>query len=603
MLAVLMSIGAAAADGGSMQIGFGRDRSVTFLSIKDKGTGGSALYLPETTMGTYKECRITEMNIDLGEPTGKDSVRVFITRALDEAPLYEQRYTAAKSGWNTIVLDTPFEIDGSALYIGYEVTGQYYLLYRNSFVDGEEWIRQDEEGWKKYDGIYTASFYATVEGDKLPRNNIRIGNIKMPAYAVTGEPLDINGSFTNLGLDDVSQLTFACAIDGQPAGEAVVDVNKTEYTGSGTFQFSGFGIGTSGEKSVSITVSAVNGQDDCDPSDNTAATRKVTVVDNFVKRNVLLEVFSTEKCTTCPSQHQIIASTFKDVEDIIEVGHHAGYYEDKLTIPDSKEYEWFYGTGRLYAPAVMFDRTSFSDNLPDFYTGESPLTGFNSTLLISAYNEALNVPAFADVDISSKLDRGNRKLDLTVSGKQLIPLTRTDSIRLFVYLTEDSIYSETQAGASEGFYHRYVIRRNLTGTWGDEVNVEDGFSKSFSTDIPDDWNLDLTRAVAFVGYYTPDDPCGCDVLNSAETRIADDGSSGIEIIDTDRQETGIMFDGDNIIVPGGYDMLSVFDMSGTCVMRRTQGGTFTQVSQLAEGIYAVKVCTPGKTRTLKLCIK
>ena len=151
MLAVLTSIGAAAADNESMQIGFGKDRSVTFLSVKDRGTGGSALYLPEATMGTYKECRITEMHIDLGEPTGKDSVRVFITRSLDEAPLYEQHYTAAKSGWNTIVLDTPFEIDGSALYIGYEVTGQYYLLYRNSFVDGEEWIRQDEEGWKKYD--------------------------------------------------------------------------------------------------------------------------------------------------------------------------------------------------------------------------------------------------------------------------------------------------------------------------------------------------------------------------------------------------------------------------------------------------------------------
>ena len=603
MLAVLTSIGAAAADSESMQIGFGKDRSVTFLSVKDRGTGGSALYLPEATMGTYKECRITEMHIDLGEPTGKDSVRVFITRSLDEAPLYEQHYTAAKSGWNTIVLDTPFEIDGSALYIGYEVTGQYYLLYRNSFVDGEEWIRQDEEGWKKYDGIYTASFYATVEGDNLPKNNIRIGNIKMPAYAVTGEPLDISGSFINLGLDDVNQLTFTCSIDGQPAGETVVDVNKTAYTGSGTFKFSGFGMDTSGDKSVSITVSAVNGQDDCDPSDNTSATRKVTVVDNFVKRNILFEVFSTEKCTSCPSQHQVIASTFKDMTDIIEVGHHAGYYEDKFTIPDSKEYEWFYGNGRLYAPAVMFDRTSFGENLPDFFTGESPLTSFNSTLLVSAYNEALNVPAFADVDISCKLDSDNRKLDLTVSGKQLIPLTRTDDVRLFVYLTEDSIYTETQAGASEGFYQRYVIRQNLTGTWGDEINVEEGFSKTFSTDIPDDCNIDMTHAVAFMGYYTPDDPCGCNVLNSAEYKIADSESSGIEIIDTDRQETEIMFDGDNIIVPGGYDELSVLDMSGACIMRRANGSTFTQVSHLAGGIYIVKVCASGKTNTLKLRIK
>lgn len=174
---------------------------------------------------------------------------------------------------------------------------------------------------------------------------------------------------------------------------------------------------------------------------------------------------------------------------------------------------------------------------------------------------------------------------------------------MFVYLTEDSIYTETQAGASEGFYQRYVIRQNLTGTWGDEINVEEGFSKTFSTDIPDDCNIDMTHAVAFVGYYTPDDPCGCNVLNSAEYKITDSESSGIEIIDTDKQETGIMFDGDNIIVPGGYDELSVLDMSGACIMRRANGSTFTQVSHLAGGIYVVKVCASGKTNTLKLRIK
>ena len=64
-----------------------------------------------------------------------------------------------------------------------------------------------------------------------------------------------------------------------------------------------------------------------------------------------------------------------------------------------------------------------------------------------------------------------------------------------------------------------------------------------------------------------------------------------------------MFDGDNIIVPGGYDELSVLDMSGACIMSRAHGGTFTQVSHLAGGIYIVKVCALGKTSTRKLRIK
>lgn len=602
LLAVLMSIGAYA-EGESMQLGFGKDRSVTFLQVDNRGTGGSALYMPQTTMGMYTGCMITEMHIDLGEPTGKDSVKVFITRSLDEAPLYEQRYTAEKAGWNTIKLDTPFEIDGSAIFIGYEVTGQYYLLYRNSLTDGEEWIWQNDEGWKEYTDIYTASFYATVEGDNLPKNNIRLGKIQMPGYAVTGEPLNFSGSFVNLGLDNVNQLTFSCTVDGQPAGETMVDVDKTSYQGSGKFSFSGFGLNSSGDKNVKIEVTAVNGQPDADPTDNSAAARKVTVVDNFVKRNILFEVFSTEKCTSCPGQHQIIASAYEDVPDIIEVGHHAGFYDDKFTIPESKEYEWFYGNGRLYAPAVMYDRTSFSDNLPDFYTGECPVTGFNMSLLLSAYNEAISAPAFADIEISHNLNRDSRKLDLTVSGKQLMPLTRNDSLRLFVYLTEDSIYSETQAGSTEGFYHRYVIRQSLTGTWGDEIDIENGFSKNFSVDIPADWNINNVDAVAFVGYYTPDNVCGCNVLNTTRIRITDNGPTGIGIVEAGKNTLKISYDGSNIIIPGGYDRLSIFNASGTCLMNSTSGGTFTSTGNLPEGIYIVKATVADKSKTVKLCIK
>lgn len=602
LLAVLMSV-VVYADVESMQLGFGKDRSVTFLQVGNRGTGGSALFMPETTMGMYAGCMITEMHIDLGEPSGKDSVKVFITRSLNEAPLYEQSYTATKAGWNTVKLNTPFEIDGSALFIGYEVTGQYYLLYRNALIDGEEWIMQNGEDWKEYTDIYTASFYATVEGDNLPKNNIRLGNIQMPSYAVTDEPLNFSGNFVNLGLDDVSQLTFTCLVNGQKTDETVVNVDKTTYQSKGNFSFSGFGISSSGDKEVKIEVSAVNGQPDLDPSDNASATRKVTVVDKFVKRNVLFEVFSTEKCTSCPGQHEIIASAYEDVPDIIEVGHHAGFYEDKFTIPESKAYEWFYGNSRLYAPAVMYDRTSFSDNIPDYYTGECPVTGFNLSLLLAAYDEAISASAFADVKISHKLDRYNRRLDLTVSGKELMPLTRNDSIRLFLYLTEDSIYSDTQAGASEGFYHRYVIRRSLTGTWGDDIDIESGFSKDFTIEIPSDWDIDKVDAVAFVGYYTPDDVCGCNVLNTTRIRITSDESTGIEIIEAGKETPKIMFDGANIIIPGGYDSLSIFNTAGTCLMNSTSGGTYTPIGNLPEGVYIAKTTVSGRSKTVKFCIR
>ena len=593
----------AAADGAEfMEIGYGKNRSVAYMQVENRGTGGSAIHLTDNAAAMYAGCKITEIAVDLGEPTGKDSVRVFITRALDGQPLYEQRYTAQERGWNTVVLDTPFELDGSAVYIGYEVTGQYYLLYRNAYADCEEWIRQGTEGWKQYTDIYTASFYATVTGANLPRNNIRLGNVSMPDYAVKGEPLHVSGQFVNLGLDAVGSLTFTCYADGQPAGEQTVSVDSVAYKESGTFDFSGFGFASSGARHVAITVSAVNGQPDRDPSDNGTQERKVTVIDKFVKRNTLMEVFSTERCSTCPGQHEIIASTFSGVPGIIEVGHHAGFYYDKFTIDESTAYECFYGDGRTYAPAIMFDRTEFSDNLPQYYTGGSPLTAFNSSLLLSAYAEATAVPAFASIEVSPKFDYGERKLSLTVSGRQLLPTEEGKKTMLNVYVTEDSIYSDTQAGAAEGFHHRYVIRRSLTGTWGEEVDVEGGFSATFTAEIPEEWNIGMLRAVAFVAYDDPTDVCGRNVLNSVEARIAGGTPSGIGAEGVDGGVQAPAFDGTNLVTPGGFDTMSVFDATGTCRMRSTAGGTFTSLESLPKGLYIVRINTGGNRHTMKIII-
>ena len=44
LLAVLMSV-VVYADVESMQLGFGKDRSVTFLQVENRGTGGSALFM------------------------------------------------------------------------------------------------------------------------------------------------------------------------------------------------------------------------------------------------------------------------------------------------------------------------------------------------------------------------------------------------------------------------------------------------------------------------------------------------------------------------------------------------------------------------------
>ena len=588
------------ADRESLELGYCQERSVAFMPVTDRGTGGSALYFPESMMRAYKGCRITDIHVGINAPSGKDSVRVFITRGLDEAPLYEQYYTAERINWNVVTLDTPFELDGGAIYIGYEVTGQYYLMYSNAFIKGEEWIKQDAEGWKPYTDIYSASLYATVTGDNLPRSSVSLGHVTMPAYTVAGEKMHFLGEFINMGADDVDNLTFNYIVDGETAGSETVSVSTTAYRETGAFELSGFSFERSGRHSLSLQLAKVNGNADADTTDNSSRTKEVTSIDEFTPRKILFEVFSTELCTACPGTHEIIASTFKDVTDVIEVGHHAGFYTDGLTIPESTEYEWFYGGGRLYAPAMMFDRTSFADNLPTFYTEASPVIGINSYQLTCTHDEAASIPALAEVSVTPQLGTDSRRLDLTVSGRLLSQVDNADNLRLSAYLTEDSIYTTTQAGASEGFYHRYAVRRSLTPTWGEEVDAESGFTKTYTTEIPEEWNTGTMRAVAFISHYDPEDCRNCEVLNSAEARLTAGGSAGIGISEADGRGIEVRYDGCNVIVSGKCDAVTVYNAAGACLISNTTGSTFTSLEQLPRGTYVVKAVGEGTVKTVKI---
>ena len=301
--------------------------------------------------------------------------------------------------------------------------------------------------------------------------------------------------------------------DGKAAKEETVDVNRTSYLATGSFEASGLTL-EAGRHDVSIELTGVNGKEDSDPTDNTTRTKNVLVIDEFTPRNMLFEVFSTEKCVNCPQAHAVIANTYKDFKDVIELGHHSAYYDDKFTIQASLDYEWFYtNQSMLFAPAGMFDRTCFDDNLPMFYDVKSPVTGLGSSELLVIRQEALSVPAFTTVNIEKSLDKEARKLTLDVSGKALLPIDNPEKVRLYVFLKEDSIYTETQNGASGGFYQRHVARLSMTPTWGDPIDVENGFEATYSADIPEECNIDNMYAVAFVAYYDPEDHLNCNVLN------------------------------------------------------------------------------------------
>lgn len=564
----------------TLTIGNNKNSVTNYETVKSDVTAGSAIFYGSDYMSAYKDCRLTEVTIAFADKTKGGAITIFLSHAIGEEPFYQQTVDASTSKWNTFKLTTPYVVDGSDLCIGYTVSGVKYLSYGAALVNNPEYIMKKNGEWKEYNGGYSASLLATISGESLPENNVRLGNTSLPSYAKTGVPMDIFGEFQNLGATNVTSLTFALYDGEEEICEESIDGLNVAPRQEASFALSHMTLTTECERDVRLGIKSVNGATDAVESDNWTTTRHLMCRDSYMARKVLLETFSTEKCTACPEAHKAIDELTRDMNDIVEIDHHAGFYTDKYTIDESVEYEWFYPTYNKFAPAMLVDRIDMRDVFPSIYQYDTPILKASASNLKTIYEVESQRPALASVDIATDWTPATRSLSVSVKGKQLLPVATPDSVRLYVFLTEDSLYSETQAGARSGFYHSHVPRMSLTPTWGEKVDIASGYDCHFDTVLSEDWNEKQMSVVAFVANYNSTNPLDCSVLN-AEGKSLIASTSGIGSM---RHE------------PSG--LWTITHMSGKTVAKGCGSVALTNAcNALCHGVYVVSI--NGKSR--KIC--
>lgn len=564
----------------TLTIGNNKNSVTNYETVKSDATAGSAIFYGSDYMSAYKDCRLTEVTIAFADKTQGGAITIFLSHAIGEEPFYQQTVDASTSKWNTFKLTTPYVVDGSDLCIGYTVSGVKYLSYGAALVNNPEYIMKKDGEWKEYNGGYSASLLATISGESLPENNVRLGNTSLPSYAKTGVPMDIFGEFQNLGATNVTSLTFALYDGEEEICEESVDGLNVAPRQEASFALSHMTLTTECERDVRLGIKSVNGATDAVESDNWTTTRHLMCRNSYMARKVLLETFSTEKCTACPEAHKAIDELTHDMNDIVEIDHHAGFYTDKYTIDESVEYEWFYPTYNKFAPAMLVDRIDMRDVFPSIYQYDTPILKASASTLKTIYEVESQRPALATVDIATDWTSATRSLSVSVKGKQLLPVATPDSVRLYVFLTEDSLYSETQAGARSGFYHSHVPRVSLTPTWGEKVDIASGYDCHFDTVLSEEWNEKQMSVVAFVANYNSTNPLDCSVLN-AEGKSLIASTSGIGSM---KHETSGLW--------------TITHMSGKTVAKGSESAALTNAcNALCHGVYVVSV--NGKSR--KIC--
>ena len=233
---------------------------------------------------------------------------------------------------------------------------------------------------------------------------------------------------------------------------------------------------------LTLTMSACSHIDESD--------RLIYVKPADVKRRVLLEDFTGQRCVNCPkASDEIKALQEQYGEDhVIAVGIHSGplgFYTkgDYLGLSTEVGDEYYDHWALEYQPVGLIDRGA-----PLEYTA------WNARI-----HEELEKTAPVEIDI--ELHQNDNQL--TVQA-EVMGIDGTTSGKLQLWLTEDGItaFQMMPDGTRNMEYiHRHVFRAAINGTWGESVSVAEGetfTTKDYLFAIPEGWNADRLSVVAFV---------------------------------------------------------------------------------------------------------
>ena len=442
----------------------------------------------------------------------------------------------------------------------------------------------------------TDSFSVYAIGDNCSAIDANLVSLDFPGYTMPNTDVDIKGTVRNVGTDPITSFDVDYSIDGGPSVGTYSVTGLNLATGD-SYQFTHnvpFNQSVEAIYSITVTVSNVNGGTDGNPANNTL-TQNINVTSSQIQRNVLIEQFTTEECPNCPPVLQYLEGLFDNDDHAIMVAHHAGYYTDFLTTQtDTDMLDFFNDGGATYAPAGMFDR-SYNGQDNDGYDGPDPGPVFwdgdpyGGTRL--ADREA--TPAFVDVSITGTYDQNTHQLNCTVSGSFYDNLS---DMGVGLFITEDHIAAQNQAGASGNFEHRYAFRGTASDRLGDPIttstNVGDTFSKNFTYTMDASWDYNNLYLVAFVAHLNASDVNDREIANAVQVKLTDLQPGAVGELDRaavkifPNPTSGLLY------LKGAKDSsLKIYDLLGQVVVEKdlTSDNETVDLTPFHKGMYFVKL--------------
>ena len=569
----------------------------------------AAIEIPAETAKKWVGSQLTQVRIAFGMASKKD-ITLFLTTKLGGTAFYTQEVTIETTdGWNTVTLDTPYDIDGSKFFIGYKYNrcqqGEYPIgidgVPTNSTLGDNIALNGN---WEHIGSMFgNICIQAVISGDDLPMNDVAVTEVNSPVFVKPGEAFPAQAKITNQGAAPVENLDLEVSIGDRKIDGFTYEISQMPL-GPGdaaTIEFSGLSTPDEGiNLPLTLTATAVNGQPDVTPEDNSSSIQLSSFNGGF-KRNVVVEEWTGTWCGFCPRGIVGMAymkETYGD-DGFIGIGVHGDNLpqKDPMTIAAYADFRNVFSV-MGYPGCVMNRQYSMDPTKEDLEYYYKAIAPQNSYVRVSEVK-------------ADKIDDTAKTLQASASVEFVLPV-RNGGFSLAFVLIENKVgpfaQSNYYAGGGYGkmggweqmavnqYWYYDEVARNIVDCFGIsgsipatvEANTPASYSAPVSTSNVDDINNCELIALVL------DDNSG-EIMNAAKVALGDTKVSAIEstVIDIIALRGAVEVSGD---VAGA----TVYSVDGKAVGTLQGPGSLS----LASGIYVVKALdTAGNTLTRKLAVK
>lgn len=594
-----------------------------------------AIRLPASLLNKYVGCKIDSIEVVLGARTGNglapddeavegvkrgNGLTAFVCKDLDKViegdvltSVSTQDYA---SGYNKFKFNNSVTIEKDQdLYLGYYITltpGEnldavafddpivmgYSGEKGNSFIALDFYWQSNSSFPTAVNGqpyYMNAAIRGIASGDKFPDGDVGLISLSSgnDYYVECNSPATYQAKIRNYSPETVKSMEFSVSVNGKESDNVVLnDLNVPSHEIT-TIDVPGVKINHEGNLDVKLTVKKVNGVDDSDVADNdmTSSSFAYREGGQILRRNVLLEQFTSEGYSEAEFVDESYKEFLADQSNVIWVKHHVktkGGFIDQFVTDFEKKYVSLYGGASTFFPAACFDRMKFlgmEDPGPAYFV--------ESNVAFEAMLGNVNmIPSFAELNVRPKHNEADNTITVKVNlNTQANVMPGQTDLRLTTWLVEDGIVSTEQKGVSGEYIQDGVIRAVLSeDVWGDKVDISSySASKEYSIAVDPKWNLANMRVVSFLSNYDPSNKV-YQLYNSRESKVQ--VSSGISSVVRTPDSMVTVTDG-NVEAINGNTLVGVHDLSGR---------SFTG-KNLPKGMYIVTVSDGKQQSAVKVVVK